>query len=245
MKIYLGTVGLEKNRWGSRMPSFCVSNYMYKAKAYGFDGIELWQEHLTKADSEEYKKICNSGIPIIFSTYCTFENGVTEEMKQIAKCITDCNAHAVKFNLGTESYDIENQIECLMSWVALLPTNVDMYCECHAGTYMSDIDNAKRILERLGSRYYAIVHTNLKETSFEHYQNTLGSKIVHVHSQTRNENNETVMLSYYNEQNKNRIEKIKSIENIRSITLEFTEESSNVEKSFEHMCNDYSFIIRI
>ena len=52
--IFLSSVLLEKNRWDSRIPSLKISDWLRSIADAGFDGVELWENHLLLADAAEH-----------------------------------------------------------------------------------------------------------------------------------------------------------------------------------------------
>ena len=89
-KIYLGTVSMEKNRWEpGRVPTFNVSDFIDRAMADGFDGIELWEYHYTHASDEEKAKLVASKVPFIFNSYTSFVERDEELISMLIELETD------------------------------------------------------------------------------------------------------------------------------------------------------------
>ena len=69
-KIYIGTVGLDRTRWGSRQPSIMVSDWLSRFKADGFDGVELWEFHFARADEREQERLVAEAAPVaVYNSY--------------------------------------------------------------------------------------------------------------------------------------------------------------------------------
>ena len=62
--IYIGTILLELNRWGSpKTPTYRVSEWLDRFQEAGFDGMELWEYHATLCPSEELAALEASTFP--------------------------------------------------------------------------------------------------------------------------------------------------------------------------------------
>ena len=68
---YLGTVLLEPNRWaGDRSPAIRISEWGGRIASAGFDGIELWEKHVSMASVQEQAALRAGPLPItIFNSY--------------------------------------------------------------------------------------------------------------------------------------------------------------------------------
>ena len=64
LPIYISSVLLEKNRWGTRVPSLKVSDWSQRMFDAGFDGIELWENHLLLADAAEREAVLAGPMPV-------------------------------------------------------------------------------------------------------------------------------------------------------------------------------------
>lgn len=79
--VYLGSILLEPNRWPDRPeatysrlrqltriaqgpPFIQVSNWLQRAKADGFDGVELWENHALLCSDAEFAKLCQPALPM-------------------------------------------------------------------------------------------------------------------------------------------------------------------------------------
>ena len=85
--IYIGSACLERTRWGSRQPSFLVSDWLARFQADGFDGIELWEFHYLRADAAEQERLA-AAAPIAPATASTgtYATGVNSSMRSSNTC---------------------------------------------------------------------------------------------------------------------------------------------------------------
>lgn len=185
-KIYLGTVSMEKNRWEpGRIPTFNVSDFVDKAMADGFDGIELWQYHYTCASDEEKAKLAASGIPFIFNSYISLVERDDELFKEIGDAVKAIGAKAIKFNLGpswADEIDVPAQIENLKRFSEYLPADVKMLSECHPNTVMEVPEAAGEIFAKLDKeRYGAIIHLATENDFIDRCYAAYGDRICHIH----------------------------------------------------------------
>lgn len=186
MRVFLSTVAMEKNRWGTKEPSFAVSGFVPGAMADGFDGLELWENHLLRADEAEQARLYAAGIPWIYNTYLRFDEGVTPRMREVASVIARLRPEKVKFNLNASACPVEQQIETLLAFADLLPEDVMLLSECHPGTPMEAPEDAQRILARLpAGRFGAIVHLAPVLGDNARRFALYGDRIVHLHTQLR------------------------------------------------------------
>ncbi len=198
-EIYLGSVSMERNRWApGRTPTFNVSDFIDKAKADGFSGIELWEYHYTLASDEEKAKLAAADIPFFFNTYLSFEEYDEKAYKEIADAITAVKAKAVKFNLGPSKNciaDIPHQLENLEKFTAMIPEYTKMLCECHANTIMEVPETAAEIFSKLDKeRYGAIIHLCTESDFADKCYAAYGDRICHMHCQYIPENGDGFAL---------------------------------------------------
>ena len=191
-KIYLGTVSMEKNRWEpGRVPTFNVSDFIDRAMADGFDGIELWEYHYTHAS-----KLAASGVPCIFNSYISLVERNEEAFKEIVDAVKAVGATAIKFNLGpswVEEIDVPAQVENLKYFASLLPENVKLLCECHGNTVMEVPEDAGKVFAELDKdRFGAIIHLATENDFIDRCYAAYGDRICHMHCayQTENEKGE-------------------------------------------------------
>ncbi len=186
--IYLGTVALEPNRWGlvsgDRRPLLRPSDWLEGARVAGFDGIELWENHLLCATPEDVAAVLGSEVPLrIFNSYASLEDEADTAREAIASWVRRSGCEAVKYNVGGDAANAERYADRLRSWSEVLPEKVRLLCECHAGTAAEDPAVAARILEAAGppERFAAIVHLGDEPDYVDELFAALGTRIRHVH----------------------------------------------------------------
>lgn len=189
MNIYLATVCLERNRWGSRQPSFAVSDWLGRFRADGFDGVELWENHYLAADEEEKAGLIELGSPVaVYNSYVGFETEEPEQRQRAAEAVCDLSAIAVKYNLGGDPNRGDEYRRNLLEWSAMLPESCRLLCECHPGTVLESRDAAADYFADLDPhRHGAIVHISGDPDGVEAWFTALGPRIVHLHLQMRTE----------------------------------------------------------
>src|SRR5215469_3771374 len=140
MRVALGTIALELNRWSTKMPSYRVSEWLPKIKNVGFDGLELWENHVLKAEGE-LQKIKAFGMPItVYNTYAGFTDSKedTENRTKAVQMIHELGAGAVKYNVGNDKEAFEQYRKNLIKFAENLPESCVTLCECHGGTLLED-----------------------------------------------------------------------------------------------------------
>jgi sugar phosphate isomerase/epimerase len=195
---FINTVAVEPKRWSKeRIPAATVSPLLQASVEAGFDGVELWQFHYTKASVAEKTAIAHVGCPVrIFNSYVI--PGVTpaEELQEVADAVSELGSPVgwVKFNLGPVGGDAEAQIAAAMEWAAAMPAAVKLLCECHPGTVLETPEAAAAAFAQWpDDRFEAIVHpfSTAPERLREWFAH-LGQRITHLHIQTRDADNRFV-----------------------------------------------------
>ena len=182
-EIYISTVLLEKNRWSSKEPSLLVSDWLDKIEIAGFNGMELWENHLLKADKAELQRVQNSPVSVnVLNTYCGFEDEKSEQRKLSAELAHQVNAKAVKFNFGNNADLEKNYIENLLKWKEILPQDCRLLCECHPYTILEDVEEAARVLNPLSDYVEIIIHAfNGSQENFKKRLDIFSAPTTHVH----------------------------------------------------------------
>lgn len=186
-RVYLGTVCLERNRWGSRQPSFRASEWIPRFMADGFDGVELWENHFLAADPEEQERLAASPLPVaVYSTYAAFEATHAATREAAAAAVVRLRAGAVKYNLGSDPSRTDEYRRSLLAWAAGLPPFCRLLCECHPGTVLDRPETAAAFLADLDpERFGGIAHMSGDPRPFESWFTILGARVMHVHVQFR------------------------------------------------------------
>lgn len=182
--IYLSSVLLEKNRWRSREPSFKVSDWSRRIADAGFDGIELWENHLLLADSAERDAVLAGPSPVaILNTYCGFDDAGAAARAASAGLARFLDVPGVKFNFGNEAAQIPAYLDNLLAWRDQLPAGCRLLCECHPGTVLEAADKAVAILAPVRGEVEIIVHAmgGGSDASVQSWLDAFGPAVTHIH----------------------------------------------------------------
>jgi sugar phosphate isomerase/epimerase len=188
-EVLLGTVAIEPNRWGTirpdRSPSTRLSDWLDRIAALPVDGIEVWEGHLMGVDAAEREQVLTGPVPVrIHNSYVGFDDAGDEARRAVAAVVAESGARAVKFNVGNDPDAEGAYAERLAAWLELLPADVAIICECHAGISIAeDPTVAARVLEAAGppERVQALVHTHDDADLLAAKFDALGERITHVH----------------------------------------------------------------
>lgn len=187
--IYLASVCLERNRWGSKQPSFRVSEWLERIAADGFDGLELWENHYLLAEAEERDRLERSaGAAAVFNTYAGFSDSPSdlEHRLRAAEAIARLGTGAVKFNLGREPARLGEYRRHLLSWADQLPPHCRLLCECHPGSVLETCEAASDFLSELDpERFGVIVHLSGDADGPGRWLTAFGPRVRHLHLQCR------------------------------------------------------------
>lgn len=204
--VYLGSILLEPNRWPDREstcypyvarmtreagtnqgpPRTVVSEWLERAAADGFDGVELWENHALFASEKELKALANGPIPIaVYSSYFDLQDGGWLRRELAQELVKRLGAHGVKYNFGHDKSRRAENIRNLREWVAGIDASVRMIDECHSGGLYAGPQEAAEMQAELGEdRFVGTVH--FKDPyddghSFAEWVQTLGPHLGHVH----------------------------------------------------------------
>lgn len=187
--MLLGTVALEPNRWGgidrSRCPTVAVSRLLPEILGAGFDGIEVWEGHLTEADPAEVDAVVDGPLPVsVFNSYVGFDDAEPGARDDVARWVRRVGSTAVKFNVGNDPGSVGAYGERVGTWLAAMPDHVRLLCECHEGISVAeDPAVAAAILAAAGppDRVQAVVHTHEEPDHLRARFDAYGERITHVH----------------------------------------------------------------
>lgn len=204
--VYLGSILLEPNRWPDREstcypylgrmtreagtsqgpPRTVVSEWMARAAADGFDGVELWENHALFASEQELKALADGPLPIaVYSSYFDLDDAGFLRRQLAQELVTRLGARGVKYNFGHDKARTAESIRNLREWVAGIDPSVRMIDECHSGGLYPGPREAAAMLSELGDeRFVGTVH--FKDPyddghSFAEWVKTLGPRLGHVH----------------------------------------------------------------
>ncbi|UUZ79724.1 sugar phosphate isomerase/epimerase [Paenibacillus sp. P26] len=225
--IYFGSIALERNRWAKlKTPTYRVSEWLKRVQSDGFDGIELWENHIRLAPEEEVAKLCGSGAVRIYNSYVSFGSGEEDAALRLeaAEWIHRLQPKAVKVNVGADPSETAAYRERLLEWADRSPTSCRIWLECHPGTVLEEPEAAADMLERLDAdRFAAMVHPFHCHGELSRWLELLGGRVVHAHVQLRDEEGRFIRLSRSGSYVRQRLELMQSCGYNGSFTIEFTE----------------------
>ena len=151
-KIFIGTILLDVNRWGNpKTPTYRVSEWIDRFQAAGFDGMELWEYHAMLCSQAELAALTASSFPVsVYNTYCDFDDASQPDRDLAAERVRRFGAKGVKYNLGKDPALRSDYLKNLRAWKAALPEDCALLCECHGGTIVEEISEARRFFEDFG-----------------------------------------------------------------------------------------------
>ncbi len=188
-EVLLGTVALEPNRWGLVDPSgratIDVAALIPHLGQAGFDGLELWDRHLTQASPTQAAALVGGPLPLtIFNSYVGFDDADPTDRATVARWVAQAASRAVKFNVGNDPASERLYAERVAAWLEEMPADVALLCECHEGISIAeDPTVAARIFDAAGpaDRVQAIVHTHESPDHLRERFDAYGERITHVH----------------------------------------------------------------
>jgi sugar phosphate isomerase/epimerase len=200
--IYLGTILLEPNRWPDRPettysrlrqvsgivqgpPQVQASEWLTRAAADGFDGIELWENHALLCADAEFAQLCRPALPVtVYSSYSGLQDEDAPRRAVALAAVQALRAPGVKFNFGADSARRDEYLRNLRAWAGQLPPGVRMVCECHGGNLAETPEGAASLLGELADpRYQATVHLadRYMNRPLADWLRVLGPRVGHVH----------------------------------------------------------------
>lgn len=238
-RIYIGSILLERNRWApGKRPTYRVSEWGERFAAAGFDGVELWENHLLLAPPGEQQALTQMACPVkLYNVYFTFGDDSLAARQQAAEWIRRLGVEGVKYNLGKDVALREVEMRNLRAWEEMLPSRCRLLCECHAGTILEEPAEARRFFDRAGlSRNGIIVHCfGGDRERLSEWLRLFGDEVCHVHVQTREEGERL-----------ERLQLLKKAGFRGTFTLEFTrgtgDPDENMEALFAEALKDLQFL---
>ena len=193
--ILLGTVAIEPARWANFMSgpvddghppeTIQLSRWMDRIHAAGFDGIELWERHLTDATPAEAARVIDHPLSVgVFNTYVSLDDPDPDARTAVSAWVRRTGSTGVKFNVGNDPSARDAYAARIAAWLDELPPTVTLLCECHHGISIAeDPATAARIFDAAGpaARLGAIVHTHEDPDLIRCRFAAYGDRITHVH----------------------------------------------------------------
>lgn len=247
--VYLATVLLEPNRWGSRDPSIDLREWLPRVKAAGFDGIEIWDDHLLKTEPAVAAAIASDEFPTILNHYDTGLDASSAAREKLHKLITHIGCRGMKWNgpKGTEG-----AAECLRNmrpWIEQFPSNFLALCECHPGTVFENIPEFAESTANWNTPPPVILHLLNMDADDVHYMLThFPERVAHIHLQMRHEHDNSIMrLDERPDLFQEQIKILKDADFAGSYSIEFTKgcthaDGPDIETLFSHALQDLKFL---
>jgi len=242
----IGSVCLERNRWGSRVPSFSVSDWLQRFESDGFDGVELWQFHYTAADAAERARLekAASLLPI-YNSYMGFDDADAPAREEAVAIVKRLGSRAVKYNVGRKPDLLAEYRRNLLSWADALPAPCRLLCECHPGTILETPGAAASFFADLDpERFGVIVHVgNADAGSVSQWFDAFGARVQHLHVQCRATEPDPETSAGKAALGAS-LAVVKSHGFTGSVTLEFTRgigRDENIETLYANVCNDMRY----
>ncbi|MHB9106538.1 MAG: sugar phosphate isomerase/epimerase family protein [Armatimonadota bacterium] len=232
--IYIGTILLERNRWSpGKVPTYRVSEWLDRFARDGFDGVELWENHVALCSDDELARLEHAALPIVvFNSYAGMGDGGLPERDQAARVANRLGACAIKFNVGNVPDNSAEYARNAQVWADDMPRVARMLCECHPGTIMEELSVAQATYASWhDNRFQAIVHAfSEPEEMLIEKLHRLGTHIVtHVHTALGAHTAETKELVH------RRVDILRDMGFTGSFTLEFTEGTGEPDEDMETM----------
>jgi len=185
--IYIGTVCLDRNRWGSRQPSIAVSDWLKRFEADGFDGVELWEFHYLAADEAERERLAASAVPLaVYNSYVGFADQDAAARAKAADAIARLQAKAAKYNLGPDASKLDEYRRNLLAWAQQVPASCRLLCECHPGTVLENVQDAVAFFNDLDpERFGVIAHVMGDAETLQPWFSGFQGRVGHLHVQMR------------------------------------------------------------
>ena len=248
-QIYLGTIALEMNRWSTRIPSYLVSDWIPKIKSAGFDGLELWENHVLLSPGEA-DKIKATGFPVaIYNHYGGFSNSAEdiEKRNTAAEMINHIGAGAVKYNVGSNPFELPSYKENVLRFADALPKDCVLLCECHDGTALEATYAIKSFFDGLcPQKFGLILHPFDSSKALKAKFTRFGKRIAHIHSQLTSPGGTRICLEEWPKRVCDCLDVMKQNGFAGNFTIEFTGLTSapgeNIDDLFTNAIKDMNFI---
>lgn len=199
-EIYIATVLLERNRWTKeKTPTLRVSEWAHRFAEAGFDGIELWENHVTRAPPDELEALRAAPVPVrIFNTYATFGPEDDSRRSQAAEFSRKLGVRGVKFNVGGDPELFDTYVQQVLEWRTLLPQDITPLCECHPGTVLEEPEGAARAFAvwaeaGIGAMFHPF---NLTPEQVRTWIRRLGPALSHAHVQLHRDGRMRSLVPY-------------------------------------------------
>lgn len=186
--VLLGTVAIEPSRWDRRQDRAApirAAAWLDTIAVAGFDGLEVWERHLTEASAEDVAAMSAHRLPVtVFNTYVSLDDPDPVGRTTVSDWVRRSGATGVKFNVGADPAAEGDYAARIHAWLEDLPDGTSLLCECHQRISIAeDPSVAGRIFDRVGApdQLGAIVHTHDSDEHLRACFDVYGDRIRHVH----------------------------------------------------------------
>jgi sugar phosphate isomerase/epimerase len=254
--IYLASIALEPNRWRpGRIPSMRASAWSERARAAGFDGWELFENHYVLAPPEERDALRSSAaaLPVrVFNSYAAFDDTGSASRVAAAEAVRALDAPAMKFNVGNDPAQLDESLRAIEATAKQLGENARLWCECHPDTWFEE---PERLIDAATKHDWStwpfdvIIHPFLfGPEKIVQWGRLLGPRLRHAHVQMRAHHDPTRFLQLADDAPRARecLTALALIGFEGSFSIEFTSPTSTPddapEKLFLAACRDLEFL---
>ncbi len=183
--ILLGSIAVEPGRWKAGSTPIRLSRWLDQIDRAGFDGIEIWERHLTAAEAEEASRVLDHPLSVdIFNSYVSLDDPDPRGRTAVTEWVRRTGSTGIKFDVGNDPSASGAYAERIATWLDELPRTVALLCECHHGISIAEEPStATEIFDAAGSadRLRAIVHTHEDPDHLRRRFDAYGDRITHVH----------------------------------------------------------------
>ncbi|MBT3294727.1 MAG: sugar phosphate isomerase/epimerase [Verrucomicrobia bacterium] len=245
-EIYISTVALDPTRWGRRIPSFDVSEWLPRFARDGFDGVELWEFHFLPAEKAEQDRLVAAASSVaIYNSYVGFADEDAEARAGAAEAITRLQPRAVKYNLGGDATKKDEYRRNLLAWADALPADCRLLCECHPGSILEQVPDAVAFFADLDpERFGVVAHLSGDPAGTESWFAEFDGRVQHLHVQLRGPESDPSVAA-------NRVPldagfaAIKAHGFTGSVAIEFSRgigREEDIEEIYKNACTDLAYI---
>ncbi len=186
--MLLGTVAIEPSRWSraAETPTLVpLTIWLDAVHQAGFDGLELWERHITDASPDEQAGIIDHPLrSTVLNSYVSLDDAASQQRTAVARWASRLGSTGIKFNVGNDTASVGVYGERIADWLEDLSPTCRLLCECHHGISIAeDPAIAAKILAIGGppDRVQAIVHTHEDPDHIRARFDAYGDRITHVH----------------------------------------------------------------
>ncbi|MGF1633809.1 MAG: sugar phosphate isomerase/epimerase family protein [Phycisphaerae bacterium] len=226
--ILLGSILLERNRWAKdRAASIDVAAWAERARQAGFDGLEVWENHVRRGAEEVGERLAAGGTPVpVFNSYATCRQAGADDRAAAADWARRLKCRYVKFNFSNDEETLDEEIANLAEWKKQMAPAIPL-CEAHPHTAADTPEKARAVLDAGADGLCDFIMHPFLLTPEEigAWFDVLGSRIVHLHSQARTptpDSPDFIRLETERDRIIANLDLVRSLGFDGSITVEFT-----------------------